>query len=116
MDGISEEPRNEVDLPGAAKLPEFLKNQSNYALNLFVGVFLQAIAFAKNVALGNPREVLASPRLLPDRLLRALPEHRQLDLAHGPFQPQNQPVVWMLRIVNAIMIDDQRIDDLAKLQ
>ena len=64
----------------------------------------------------DAREVLAPLRLLPDRLPRALPEHRQLNLAHSPFQPQNQPVVGMLWIVNAIMIDDQRIDDLAKLQ
>jgi len=39
-------------LPGAAKLPELFKNQPNCALNSFVRVLFQAIALAKNVALG----------------------------------------------------------------
>ena len=109
-------PKPKLDLPRAAKFTEFIKNQANDALNLFIGVFFEPAVFTKNIALGDAGEIFASPRLLPDRFLRALPEHRQFDLAHGPFQPQNQPVVGMLRIVNAIMIDDQRIDDLAKLQ
>ena len=75
-------------------------------MNLFVRILLQAIVSAKKVAFSNAREVLASPRFLPNRLLRALPEHRQLDLAHGPFEAQNQPIVRMLGIVDAIMIDD----------
>src|SRR5262249_11846726 len=66
---------------------------------LFVRVLLQAIASAKKVAFSNPREVLAAPRFLPNRLLRALPEHRQLDLAHGPFRnsdilPKNSPLMF----------------------
>ena len=69
-----------------------------------------------HVADGDRHEQLATTRLLLQRLERALAQHRQLHLAHRTLHAEQQSVVGMARIVNAVLVGDQRTDETAELQ
>jgi len=46
---------------------------------------------------------------------RALTEQRQLHLAHRAFHAEEQAVVWMPWIIDAILVDDKCADQAAEL-
>jgi hypothetical protein len=50
------------------------------------------------------------------RASRALTQHRQLHLAHGALHAEEQTVVGMAWIVDAVLVDDERADETAELQ
>ena len=50
-----------------------------------------------------------APGLVQDAALQPGPQDVQLRLAHGSFQPQQQPVVEVSRIVDAIFVEDEGV-------
>ena len=43
--------------------------------------------------------------------MEALPQEVQLGLAHGPFEPQQQPVIVHGRIIDAVQVCQQGVED-----
>ncbi len=68
------------------------------------------------IAGGHGHEELAPPRLLLERFLRTLAKQRQLHLAHRALHAEQQAIVGVAGIVEAILIDDQGADKTAELQ
>ena len=69
-----------------------------------------------HVADGNRHEQLATTRLLLQGLERTLAQNRQLHLAHRALHAEQQSIVGMARIVDAVLVDDQCADETAELQ
>src|ERR1700753_1891113 len=61
------------------------------------------------------QEELATTSLLFERPQRALPKDRELQFAHRALHTQQQPIVWVARIVNAVLIHNDRADQAAEL-
>jgi len=58
----------------------------------------------------------ATARFLLEGFERALPKQRQLHFAHRSFHAQQQPIVWMAWVVDAVFVSDQRADQAAELE
>ena len=69
-----------------------------------------------DVADRDGEEEFAAARLLLQGFQRALAEQRQLHLAHRALHAEQQPIVRVARIVDAVLVDDQRADQAAELQ
>src|SRR4029077_19261777 len=48
-------------------------------------------------------------------LLRALAKQRQLEFAHRPLHPKQQPIIRMARIVDSVLVDDDGPDQSTEL-
>jgi len=57
-----------------------------------LGVYVDAMRYPRGTE--NQR---AAPRFLPQRLMRALPEQRKLQLPHSSLHPEQQPIVGARR-------------------
>ena len=62
-------------------------------LDATIRILLDAVVAGLHIADRHGEEELAAARLLLHRLERALPEHRQLHLAHRALHAEQQPVV-----------------------
>ena len=76
-------------------------------LHLAVGIEDHAIVVVIDQSGGQAHLQLAAARLALDAALQARAEHVQLGFAHRSLQPQQQPVVEMARVVQAVLIKDQ---------
>ena len=65
---------------------------------------------------GDGEQQFATARLLLEGFERALAEQRQLHLAHRALHAQQQPIVWMAWVVDAVLVNDQRADQAAELE
>src|SRR5215470_13705 len=90
------------------------RDQCDRLLHAAVGVFLDAVARTLHIADRYSKEELAAGRLLLQGFERALTEQRQLHLAHRAFHAEEQAVVWMLWIIDAILVDDKCADQAAE--
>ena len=68
------------------------------------------------VADRDGEEEFAAAGLLLQGFERALAEERELHLAHGALHAEQQPIVRMPRIVDPILVNDQRSDQAAELE
>jgi hypothetical protein len=61
------------------------------------------------------RASCTAARLLLQRFLRALAEHREFKLAHRTLHAEQQPIIGMARIVDSVLVDDERADQSTEL-
>jgi len=92
------------------QLGELGEDQLQGVLHALVRVLLDAIAADLHVAGGDTENERAAARLLLQRFLRALAEHRQFKLAHRALHTEQQPIIGMARIVDSVLIDDEGVD------
>jgi hypothetical protein len=102
--------------PGAAELGKLGEHQVDDCANALVGILLDTIVEGSHVADRHAHEQLAALGLLLHRFLRPLPEAGQLHLADRALHSQQQPVVHLRGIIDAIRIDEQCTHDAAELQ
>jgi hypothetical protein len=69
-----------------------------------------------NVTDCDVHQQFPAARLLLPRLAGALAENRQLHLAHRSLHAQQQPVVRHARVVDAVLVDDERVNHSAELE
>src|SRR3954470_21114879 len=105
-----------MDLAYSLQLGEFVEGEHNRLLHPTIRVFLDAIVRRLHVADRYGKEELAAPGLLFQCFKRALAKQRQLHLAHRAFHAEEQAIVGMPRVIDAILIDDQRADQPAELE
>ena len=59
---------------------------------------------------------LAAARLVEDAAAQARAQHVQLRLAHRALEAEQQPVVEVRRVVDAVLVQDERVGQRADLQ
>ena len=106
----------EVHLTHRLHLGELGEDERDRLRNAPIRILLDAVVADPHVADGDRHEQLAAARLLLQGFERALAQHRQLHLAHGALHAEQQAIVGMARIVDAVLVDDQRADETAELQ
>jgi len=67
------------------------------------------------IADGHREEELATTSLLFESLQRPLPKNRELQFAHRALHAEQQTIVWVTRIVNAVLIHNDRADQTTEL-
>ena len=105
-----------MHLTNRLHLIELGEDQHDGFLDAPVGVLFDAVMADPHVTDGNRHEQLATTRLLLQSLERTLTQHRQLHFAHRAFHAEQQAIVGMARIIDAILVDDERPDETAELQ
>ena len=105
-----------MDLPDGLQLGELGEGEHDRLPNATIGILLDAIVRSLEVADRHGEEQLATPRLLLQGLERALAEQRQLHLAHRALHAEQEAIVRVPRIIDAVLVDDQGADQAAELQ
>src|SRR5712675_2429761 len=113
LDALLSQP--DVHLSCTLQLGELGEDQLQGVLHAFVRILLYAIATDLHIASGDTEDQRAAARLLLQRFLRALAEHREFKLAHRALHAKQQPIVGMARIVDSVLIDDERADQSTEL-
>ncbi len=93
-----------MHLPHAAALGELVKYQGNGLADPQIRIDLDTIVPRLAVADRHGEEQLATPRLLAQGLERALPQQRQLHLAHRALHAEQQTVVRQPRVIDPVLI------------
>ena len=93
-----------------------MRRRRNCLRNAPIRILLDAVVANPHVTDGNRHEQLATARLLLQGLKRALAQYRQLHLAHGSLHAEQQPVIGMARIVDAVLVEDECADKTTELQ
>src|SRR5208337_1418159 len=104
-----------MHLSHALELGELCKDDPDGGLHLLVRVLLDSVAPGLHVADGYSKEQRATTRLLFQRLVRALPKQRKLELAHRAFHAEQQAIVGMPSMVDPVLVDDDSPDQSAEL-
>jgi hypothetical protein len=99
-----------------ARAEEGLEEQPHALLDLRVGIEGHAAVRGVDEADGQMAAQLAAARLVQDAAAQAGPQHVQLGFAHGPLETQQQSVVEVRGIVDAILIEDEGVGEGADLQ
>ena len=110
MDEVAEQA---VERPPAIELVE---DQANRGLDLLVGVDLEGARRASDIADRRQAVELAPPRLVPLAAIHAILEDMKLRLAHDAGQAEQEPVVVVGRVVEAIGVGQERAESRAQLQ
>jgi hypothetical protein len=109
-----------VEMPdnraGRAFAAEDVEEGRQCLLHLAVRIEDHAIVVVIDQSGGQAGLQLAAAGLALDPALQTRAEHVQLGLAHRSLQPQQQPVVEMARVVQAVLIEDQGSRQGADLQ
>ncbi|HMF36059.1 MAG TPA: hypothetical protein VKF17_05445 [Isosphaeraceae bacterium] len=95
---------------------ELVEDQPDDELDLLVGVQGDPVAGQPDVAGGNHGEQLTTAGLVQPPVIEPLLQEVQLGLAHGPFQPHQQPIVVQGRVVDAVLVGQQGVENRAPLQ
>ena len=104
------------DLTDGLKLGELAEDQQDGLLDASIRILLDAVAAGLHIADRHGEEELTAARLLLHRLDRALPKDRQLHLAHRALHAEQEPVIGRGRVIDAVLVDDQRANQAAELQ
>ena len=105
--------QHRVERPQAPEGPE---DEPDDMLRLLVGVEGGLPRRAAHVADGELHDQLAAPGLGPLRRQHPLPDQENLCLGHGPFQPHQQAVVVIPRIVDRVRVGEKGPRQRAQLQ
>ncbi len=97
----------------AAKSAE---KQTNHFLNLSIRIQPHLPVLIMHQADRQERPQFPPTRLVQQTAAQPRSQHVQLGLAHRPFQPQQQTVIEMLRIVQPVFIQDQRLRQRTNLE
>src|SRR4051794_27896540 len=88
---------------------EGLEDQAQRLLHLLVGIEDHLAGGVIDQTGGRPGAELAGSGLLQLAPQEPRSDPVQLGGAHGPFDPQEQSVVVLSRIIDAILVDDERV-------
>jgi hypothetical protein len=102
--------------PGRTKAVELIEYQSNHAAGLLIRIQRIATFRWPDVSDRRADEYFASSDLVQQALTHAVPQHMQLGLRHDPRQAQEQAVIVIRRVVQAILIRQQRTEQAAQFE
>jgi len=99
-----------------AELRELAEDEAHDLLHLLVRVQCDFPRGAPDVAAGDRHGQIAAAGLAQPPLFHPLLEDRQLGLAHRALEPEQEAVVVLARVVDAIDVGDERAEEGADLQ
>jgi hypothetical protein len=85
-------------------------------LHLLIGVDHDSVGRVVGQANGQRHLELTATRFVQEPTTQSRPQHVQLCFAHRSLEPEQEPVIEVAGIVDAILIHDQRIAQRADLQ
>jgi hypothetical protein len=88
---------------------ELFENQAHYVLHLLVEIQLQATLGAENVAWWGLSHPFAPPTAIQTPGLHALLKLMQLDSSHEAFDSQDQTIIEIMRMIQAVLIGQQGV-------
>src|SRR5712675_1894255 len=109
-------PHPKQHLANCLQFCKLRKDQIDRIPYTLIRSFFDPVVIGFIVAHCDRHKQLATPSLLLHRLHRALTKHRRFHLAHRPFHSEQQSIVRHTWIIDAIFIDDDGLDESAKLQ
>src|SRR5260370_7624059 len=95
---------------GGMGVGKFGEEELKWVMAPLVRVLLDPVAPRLHIASRNAEEQRAASRFLLQRFMRALAEQRQLELAHRSLHAEQQPIIWMSRIIDSVVVDDDGPD------
>ena len=95
---------------------EEIEDQTDHALDLLVGIEREGSREQLHVAAGGMIKHLTPFGFVEQALIHAAAQDVQLGFAHGPFQPEQQTIVVIGRIIQAVLIGQQSPEDGTQLQ
>ena len=104
------------DLAGAAQLAKASEDQSDYFLDLPVGIKAETDLAMPDVADRHADPQLAAPGFGAGGIEHAGLQHAEFELADAALHAEQQPVVRPARVVDSIEINDLGPDQPAELQ
>ena len=113
IDSVLDEPHRR--LARAAQLEELSEDQIDGALYAKVRIFLQPLIARLEKPDRSLDDELTTTCLRPPRFEGSLSEEIDLILAHAPLEAEQQPIIRTTRIVDRLVIDEQRVDHAAHL-
>src|SRR5262249_50722126 len=96
-------------LAHASKLDEPPEDKTDRLLNPSVGVFLDPSVARFHIADRKTQNQLAAPSLGEKTLVGTLADPAELCLADRSFEPQQQSIVELTKIVDAFSVDNQSV-------
>jgi len=101
---------------GTPRLVERIKKEANDMLDLAVRIKNNTVFLIVDKTHRQRRSEFPFLRLVPFPSLEAGAQKMKLGLGHGPFEPQQELVVEVGRVVNPVLVDDHRIGESTQLQ
>jgi hypothetical protein len=109
-------PKPQERLAHTPDLGEFREDELDGVLDPLIGMLFDPPVARLDIAYGEAEDQSPSPRLREQALLRALPNPPQLRLADRALQAEQEPIVQLARIVDALRIHDQRVHQSAQVE
>ena len=104
------------DAPGGAELIVLVEDESDDLADLLVRVQLHPIGGELDVAGRHAVEKLAALGLVQSASFQSISHSNKLEFADGALQAEQEPVVGILGIVDAVLVREQRPEDGTHLQ
>ena len=104
------------DAPDGADLVVLVEDQTDDLTHLLVGVHLDPFRRELDIPPGHVVKEFAALGLVQSASLQSIPHGNKLKFADGSLQAEQEPVVGVLRIVDAILVREDRPEDGTHLQ
>ena len=108
--------QRQEDLPRAAELAEPGEDQPDHFLGAEVGIEAETGFAMPEVADRHADAQFAAARFGAGGVEHARPQHAEFELADGALHAEQQSIVRPTGIVDAVQVDDARIDQAAELE
>ena len=104
------------DAPGGADLVVLVEDQADDLADLLVGVHLDPFRGELDVAGGHAVKEFAALGLVQPASFQSIPHSNKLEFADRSLQTEKKPVVGILRVVDAVLVGEDRPEDGTHLQ
>ena len=104
------------DAPGGADLVVLVEDQADDLADLLVGVHLDPFRGELDVAGGHAVKELAALGLVQPASFQSISHSNKLKFADRSLQAEQEPVVGVLRVVDAVLVREDRPEDGTHLQ
>src|SRR5262249_10854268 len=95
---------------------ELFEDQSKSPLHSLVRMLLDSAVSGSDVAHRQPEDQSATAGLGEQSFVGPLPDPAQLRLAHRPFQSEQEAIIKLPRIVDALAVDDESVREPAEIE
>ena len=104
------------DPPGGADLVVLVEDETDDLADLLIGVHLDPFRGELDVAGGHAVKEFAALGLVQPASFQSISHSNKLEFADGAFQAEQEPVVGILGVVDAVLVREERPEDGTHLQ